>query len=78
MIHQMNQVIGHAFVNHALIMANYVHNTVLKTLQDKGTPGFVGLAYQQAGQMVFSPTGSVTGTSQIHPQAQADEGVIDT
>ena len=27
--------------------------------------------------MVFSPTGSATGTSQIHPQAQADEGVID-
>ena len=25
MIHQMNQVIGHAFVNHAPIMANYVH-----------------------------------------------------
>ena len=27
--------------------------------------------------MVFSPTGSATGMSQIHPQAQADEGVID-
>ena len=26
MIHQMNQAIGHAFVNHAPIMANYVHN----------------------------------------------------
>ena len=25
MIHQMNQAIGHAFVNHAPIMANYVH-----------------------------------------------------
>ena len=69
MIHQMNQVIGHAFVNHAPIMANYVHNAVLKTLQDRGTPGFVGPAYQQASQMVFSPTGSATGTSQIHPQA---------
>ena len=59
----MNQVIGHAFVNHALIMANYVHNAVLKTLQDRGTPSFVGPAYQQAGQMVFSPTRSATGTS---------------
>ena len=56
MIHQMIQAIGHIFVNHAPIMANYVHN---------------------ASQMVFSPTGSATGTSQIHPQAQADEGVID-
>ena len=38
MIHQMNQAIGHAFVNHAPVMANYVHNAVLKTLQDRGTP----------------------------------------
>ena len=28
--------------------------------------------------MVFSPTGSATGTSQIHPQAQVDEGVLDS
>ena len=73
----MNQVIGHAFVNHAPIMANYVHNAVLKTLQDRRTPCFVGPAYHQASQMVFSPTGLATGTSQIHPQAQTDEGVID-
>ena len=77
MIHQMNQAIGHAFVNHAPIMATYVHNAVLKTLQDRGTPGFVGPAYQQASQMAFSPTGSAIGTSQIHPQAQTDEGVLD-
>ena len=42
-----------------------------------GTPGFVGPAYQQANQMVFSSTGSATGTSQIDPQAQADGKVID-
>ena len=48
MIHHMNQAIGHAFVNHAPIMANYVHNVVLKTLQDRGTPGFMGPAYHQA------------------------------
>ena len=46
-------------------------------LQERGTPGFVGSAYQQASQMVFPPTGLATGISQIHPQAQADEGVID-
>ena len=73
----MNQEIGQSFVNHALIMANHVHNAVLKTLQDRGTPGFVGPAYQQASQMVFSHTGSATGTSQIDPQAQADGNVID-
>ena len=73
----MNQAIGHAFVNYAPIMANYVHSAVLKTLQDRATPGFVGPAYHQASQMVFSPTGSATEMSQIHPQAQAYEGVID-
>src|SRR6185312_16338402 len=77
MIHQMNQTIGYAFVNHAPIMANHVHNVVLKTLQDRGTPSFVGPAYQQASQMVFSPSGSATGTSQIDPQAQIDGNVID-
>jgi len=73
----MNQAIGHAFVNHASIMANYVHNAMLKMLQDRGTPGFVGPTYQQASQMVFSPTGLTTGIPQIDPQAQADGKVID-
>ena len=77
MIHLMNQVIGQDFVNHAPVMANYVHNAVLKTLQDRGTPSFMGPAYYQGSQMVFSPIGSAIGTSQIHPQAPADEGVID-
>ena len=63
MIHLMNQAIGQDFVNHAPVMANYVHNVVLKTLQDRGTPSFVGPAYQQASQIAFSPTGSATGTS---------------
>ena len=56
MIHQMNQAIGHAFVNYAPIMGNYVHNAMLKMLQDRGTPGFVGPTYHQASQMVFSRT----------------------
>ena len=77
MIHQMNQAIGHAFINHAPLMANHIHNAVLKALQDRGTPGFMGPAYYQGSQMVFSPVGSAPGTSQIHPQAPADEGVID-
>jgi len=73
----MNQAIGHAFANHAPIMANHVHNAVLKMLQDRGTPGFVGLAYYQGSQMVFSPIGSATGTPQIDPQAQAEGKVLD-
>ena len=77
MIHQMNQAIGHAFVNHAPLMANHIHNTMIKTLQDRWTPGFVGPAYYQGSQMVFSPIGSAPVISQIHPQAPADEGVMD-
>ena len=45
MVHLMNQAIGQAFMSHAPIMANSVHNAVLKTLQDRGMLGFVGLAY---------------------------------
>ena len=65
-------------MSHAPILANSVHNVVLKTLQDSGMLGFVGPAYQQASQMVFSPTGSATETSPIDPQAQADGNIGDT
>ena len=78
MVHLMNQVIGQAFLSHAPIMANSVHNVVLKMLQDRGMLGFVGPAYQQASQMVFSPIGSATETSPIDPQAQADGNIGDT
>ena len=71
MIHLMNQVIGQAFMNHAPIMANSVHNVVLKTLQDGGFLGFMGPAYQQASQMIFAPTGLATASPLIDPQAQA-------
>src|SRR6185436_5746572 len=77
MIHQMNLAIGHAFMIHTPLMANHIHNAVLKTLQDRGTLSFMGPAYYQGSQMVFSPIGSAPGTSQIHPKAPADEGVID-
>ena len=78
MVHLMNQAIGQALLSHAPIMANSVHNAVLKTLQDRGMLGFVGPAYQQASQMVFSPTGSANETSPIDPQAQEDGNIGDT
>ena len=77
MIHLMNQVIGQAFVSHVPIMANSVHNSVLKTLQDGGMLGFVGPAYQQASQMIFSPIGSAIETSPVDPQAHADGNIVD-
>jgi len=72
MVHMVNQAVGRAFINHASIMANSVHNVVLKTLQDGGFLGFMGPAYQQASQMVFAPTRSATATPPIDPQAQAE------
>ena len=77
MVHMMNQAIGQAFLSHAPIMANSIHNAVLKILQDRGMLGFVGSANQQASQMIFSPTGSATKTSPIDPQAQADGNIVD-
>jgi hypothetical protein len=77
MVHLVNQAIGQAFISHSPIMANTVHNAALKTLQDRGMLGFVGLAYQQASQMVFSPNGSATDTSPVDPQAHANENIVD-
>ena len=37
---------GQAFINHAPIMANSVHNAVLNMLQEGGLLGFMGPAYQ--------------------------------
>ena len=39
--------------------------------------GFVEPSYQQASQMVFSPTGSAIETSPIDPQAQTDGNIVD-
>ena len=71
----VNQAVGQAFINHASIMANSVHNTVLKTLQDGGFLGFMGPAYQQASHMAFAPTGSATAMPPIDPQAQAEGNI---
>ena len=38
--------------------------------------GFVGPTYQQACQMVFSPTGSATETSPVDPQAHANGNIV--
>ena len=75
LVYMMNQAIGQAFMSHAPIKGNSVHNDVRKTQQDRGALGFVGPAYQHDSQMVFSPTGSAIETSPIDPQAQADGNI---
>ena len=42
----VHQAVGQAFVSHAPVMTNYVHNALVKTLQDGGLQGFMGPAYQ--------------------------------
>ena len=60
MVDMVNQVVEQAFISHDSIMANSVHNVVVKTLQEGGLQGFVGPTYQQASQMFFAPTRSAT------------------
>ena len=71
----VNQAVGQAFMSHSSFMANYVHNAVLKTLQEGGLRGFVGPAYQQASQMVFAPTRSATAMPPINPQTQIEGNI---
>jgi hypothetical protein len=75
MAHMVNQAVGQAFISHASIMANSVHNAVVKTLQEEGLQGFVGPAYQQASQMIFAPTGSATAVPPVNLQTQAEGNV---
>ena len=46
MAHMVNQAVGQAFISHSSIMANFVHNAALKTLQEGRLQDFVGPAYQ--------------------------------
>ena len=71
----VHQAVGQAFVSHAPIMTNSVHNAVVKTLHEGGLQGYMGPAYQQASQMVFAPTRSVTIVPPIVPQSQAEGSI---
>ena len=62
-------------MSHYSIMANSVHNAMLKTLQEGGLQGFVGPTYQQASQMVFAPTLSATAVPPVNPQAQTEGNI---
>ena len=65
----VHQAVGQAFVSHAPVMTNSVHNVVVKTLHVGGFQGYTGSSYQQASQMNFSPTGSATTMPPIVPQS---------
>lgn len=63
MLDMVCQAMGHAFVNHAPVMTNTVHNAVIKTLSEGTYQGYTGPCYQQPGLMNFTPVGSATVTS---------------
>ena len=75
MAHMVNQAVGQAFISHASIMANSVHNVVVKTLQEGGLQGFMGPAYQQASQTIFAPTGLATVVPPVIPQTQTEGNI---
>ena len=56
-------------------MTNFVHNAVLKTLQEVGLQGFMGPAYQQDSQMIFAPTGSAIAVPPVTPQTQTEGNI---
>jgi hypothetical protein len=62
MLDMVHQAVGHAFVSHAPVMTNTVHNVVIKMLSEGAFQGYAGPCYQQPGQMGFAPIGSATIT----------------
>ena len=48
MVHMVHQAIGQGFVSHGPVMANSVHNGMVKTLREWGIQSYMGPAYHQA------------------------------
>ena len=72
MLDKVHQAVGHAFVSHAPVMTNIVHNAVIKTLNEGGFQGYTGPAYQQSSQINFTPIESATITPPVVPQSQLE------
>ena len=45
MAHMVHQAVGQAFVSHGPVMANSVHNAVVKTIREGGIQSYMGPAY---------------------------------
>ena len=68
--YMVHQAVWHAFVSHASVMTNTVHNALIKTLDEGGFQGYTGPAYHQTSQMNFTPIGSATTTPPVVSQSQ--------
>jgi len=78
MLDMVHQAVGHAFVSHAPMMTNFVHNDVVKTLAEGTFQGYTRTSYQQPGQMNFTPVGSATITPPMTSQRQSDGSIGST
>ena len=74
----VHQAVGHAFVSHAPMMTNSVHNDVVKTLAEGTFQGYTRTSYQQPGQMNFTPVGPATITPPMTSQSQSDGSIGST
>ena len=74
----VHQSVGHAFVSHAPIMTNTIHNAIIKTLNEGGFQGYTGPAYQQSSQINFTPIESATITPPVVPQSQLEGSIGST
>ena len=70
MLDMVHQAVWHAFVSHASVMTNTVHNALIKTLDEGGFQGYTGPAYHQTSQLNFTPIGSATTTPPVVSQSQ--------
>jgi hypothetical protein len=74
MLDMVHQAMGQAFVSHAPVMTNTMHNAVIKTLSEGSFQGYTGPCYQQPGQMNSAPIGSTTVTPPSAPLSQSEGG----
>ena len=75
MLDAVHQAIGHAFVSHASVMTNTLHNALIKTLDEGRFQGYTGPAYHQTSQMNFTPIGSATTTPLVVSQSQPEGSI---
>ena len=75
MLDMVHQAVGHAFVNHALVMTHTVHNAVIKTLGESMFQGYSGPCYMQPSHMSFTSMGSTAATFRRLSSADRKEEV---
>ena len=74
MLDMVHQAVEHAFVSHAPVMSNTVHNAVIKMLSGGASQGYIGPCYQQPDQTDFASAASATVTPPSVPLSYSEGG----